>query len=236
MYFKACECFIIVSNAFRCLQILAESVGPLLARRLSQVWMLWLQIGWSGVNSLHKSESHPLSKGLPEVIKCPLIAPMKPSPLKLLLFFNNITIISPEVNFGSHFSKKKEAVVNYLKKKILWTLVHNYLNVSKIWSQTNYLSSFQNQFGIYCCSSQNLVFTSNWSACLRLFMQIIRQHRLLRGVCQSDPRLRDGDAGAHKRLPPRVFRLSAVQSQVSALLPLTPPRSAPQNHTLPISI
>jgi len=44
---------------------------------------------------------------------------MKPSPLKLLLFFNNITIISPEVNFGSHFSKKKEAVVNYLKKKIL---------------------------------------------------------------------------------------------------------------------
>jgi hypothetical protein len=43
---------------------------------------------------------------------------MKPL-LKLLLFLKNITIISKEVNLGSHFSKKKEAVVNYLKKILM---------------------------------------------------------------------------------------------------------------------
>lgn len=37
---------------------------------------------------------------------------------------------------------------------------------------------------------------------------------------QSDSRLRNGDEGQRKRLPPRVFRLSKLQSQVNSIIPL----------------
>lgn len=48
---------------------------------------------------------------------------------------------------------------------------------------------------------------------MRVFIyQAIWQYRVLRSMQQSDPRFRNGDACTQQRVPPRVLRLSTVQS------------------------
>lgn len=42
--------------------------------------------------------------------------------------------------------------------------------------------------------------------------QAIRQHRILRSLQQSDPRIRNGDACSQQCVPPRMLRLPTVQS------------------------
>jgi hypothetical protein len=55
--------------------------------------------------------------------------------------------------------------------------------------------------------------------CRFLYVQVIREHGQLRSVPQGDTSFRDGHAGKEQRLPPGVFRLPAMQSQVTNYLP-----------------
>jgi len=47
-----------------------------------------------------------------------------------------------------------------------------------------------------------------------VIVQVVRHVRLLRGLFQTDPGLRDDHEGPQQRLPSRVLRLPALQPEV----------------------